>query len=408
MGRTLGQVQILDVSTGKMVGQVRRHQSTADLRVAFSPDGRRLAGASYQPNIIYVWDTASGKELRQLKGQNFCQCLAFAPDGATLAVASGAVAKDEITVRLWNLATGKEVWGKDTRPWLAFDLAFSPDGHTLALVGGMPGRSGAGLRLWDAATGKELKHLESTRLSASSLPASGVTFSSDGRMLATGSDDAAVRLWEVASGRERQSFQGHQSAILAVSFSPDDRLARLSQHGLDRPGLGSDRPIPRGAISASSSIREELERCWVDLADADAVRPYRSIVALEGSPKEAIAMLTERFAPVKAIEPKHVAPLLAALDSDQFSERDKAMSELEKMGLAVEPVLRETLNTKPSLEIRRRIEAVLDKLAGGPRLRFLRVLEVLEHIATTERGSYWNCCPKARRNYGRRKRPRHR
>jgi hypothetical protein len=128
----------------------------------------------------------------------------------------------------------------------------------------------------------------------------------------------------------------------------------------------------------------ELNRFWADLAQADAARAYRSILSLTGSPKEAIALLKDRLPPVTAAEPKRVAPLIAALDSDQFAERDKAMTELEKIGLDVEPVLRAALNGKPSLEVRQRIEAVLEKLSGGPRLRFLRALEVLEHVATDE------------------------
>ena len=83
------------------------------------------------------------------------------------------------------------------------------------------------------------------------------------------------------------------------------------------------------------------------------------------------------------------------------------MSELEKMGLAVEPALREALRKKPSLEIRRRIEAVLEKLAGGPRLRFLRALEVVEHIATPEAGQLLESLCQGRRSYGRLKRPKH-
>jgi hypothetical protein len=127
-----------------------------------------------------------------------------------------------------------------------------------------------------------------------------------------------------------------------------------------------------------------LECCWKDLADADAARAYLSIVALTGSPKEAVPFLKARLLPLTVADPKRVAPLLAALDSDQFAERDKAMTELEKLGLGVEPALRTALNAKPSLEVRRRIETILEKLAGGPRLRFLRALEILENLATPE------------------------
>jgi RNA polymerase sigma factor (sigma-70 family) len=378
--RTQGQALLWDVATGKLVRRFGESGPARVSSVTFSPDGRRVAGAYLQQDIIRIWDAASGKELLQLKGQSKPEVLAFAPDGATFVSASFVINGDN-TVHLWKVATGEEVWRKVIRSGAASDLAFSPDGRTLALVGAMPARANARgeVHLWESATGKELKQFEGHRV-----PVLCVAFSADGRMLATGSYDNAVRLWEVASGGERQSFQGHQNAIWTVSFSPDGRL--LASASADTTALVWDltdhfragRFLPRRLSS------EELDRCWNDLGHADAARAYQSILALIGSPKEAVELLKNRLSPVTVAEPKRVAPLLVALGSDQFAERDKAMIELEKWGLAVEPALREALNAKPSLELRRRIEAILEKLAGGPRLRFVRALEVLEHIGNAE------------------------
>jgi RNA polymerase sigma factor (sigma-70 family) len=380
--RTQGQALLWDVATGKLVHQFGENSQPRISRVTISPDGRRVAGTASNPGVIHVWDAASGKELRQLKGQSYVYSLAFAPDGATLASGSiNTIDRGDLTVRLWNLATGEEIWRNATRGWSAFDIRFSSDGRTLALVGGYFGRRNVAgeVRLWEAAAGKELKrfegHPEHVRC---------VDFSADGRMLATGSVDNSVRLWEVASGRERACLQGHQFAMSAVSFSPDGRL--LASSSADQTALvwdltgrfrdGRFQPQPLSAV--------EVESCWKDLGHADAARAYRAIVALWGSPKEAIAFLKVRLSPMTALDSKRLAPLLAALDSDQFAERDKAMAELEKLGLAVEPALREALAAKPSLETRRRIEAIQEKLSAGPRLRLLRTFEILEHIATPE------------------------
>jgi hypothetical protein len=172
--------------------------------------------------------------------------------------------------------------------------------------------------------------------------------------------------------------------ISAVSFSPDGRL--LASASADTTALVWDLTgcFRDGRFQTRPLSAEELHRCWDDLAQADASRAYRSILALIGSPKETVAFLRDHLRPVVSVDPKRVKPLLAALDSDQFAERDQAMSELEQLGLGVEQVLREALKAKPSLEVRQRIEAILEKLAGGPRWRVLRVLEVLEHIATPE------------------------
>ena len=379
-GRVQKQALLWEVGSGELLRRFGASDQPPVTAVAFSPDGRRLAGASYGEDIIRIWHAASGKELLRLKGQSQCRCLAFTPGGTALAQSNGW-ANSDLTVRLLNLATGAEIWRKDTRPWLAFDLAFSPDGRTLAVVGTLPGRANANgeLHLWESATGKQVRRFEGHRS-----PIHCVAFSSDGRMLATGSSDNTVRVWEVASGRERQSLQGHQNAIVSVSFSPDGRL--LASASTDTTALVWDLTgrFRDGRFQERRLSTEELRRCWDDLALSDAARAYRSIVALSGSPKEAIEFLKDRMPPLTTTDPKRVAPLLAALDSEQFAERDKAMSELEKLGLAVEPALRKALDTKPSLEVRQRIESVLEKLAAGPRLRFLRALEVLEQIATPE------------------------
>jgi WD40 repeat protein len=57
-----------------------------------------------------------------------------------------------------------------------------------------------------------------------------VSFSQDGRYLASGSSDNTVRLWEVPSGKELVTLRGHVGSVFSVSFSPDARylLSRSS------------------------------------------------------------------------------------------------------------------------------------------------------------------------------------
>jgi hypothetical protein len=79
-----------------------------------------------------------------------------------------------------------------------------------------------------------------------------------------------------------------------------------------------------------------------------------------------------------------MARLLAALDSNRFAEREQAVQELEKLGFGAEPGLRQALATKPSPEVRRRIDRLLENLQRAPMLQSLRALEILEHIGTVE------------------------
>jgi WD40 repeat protein len=71
--------------------------------VTFSPDGRRLASASYD-NTIKFWDSASGHLLRTLTGHsNIVTSVAFSPDGRTLASGS-----EDKTIKLWDVSRVNE------------------------------------------------------------------------------------------------------------------------------------------------------------------------------------------------------------------------------------------------------------------------------------------------------------
>jgi hypothetical protein len=80
--------------------------------------------------------------------------------------------------------------------------------------------------------------------------------------------------------------------------------------------------------------------------------------------------------------------LVADLDSDQFATREKAMRELESLGVEAAPILREALAGQPSVEVRRRAEELLDKAArpflSGEQLQTWRAVELLERIGTPQ------------------------
>jgi WD40 repeat protein len=74
------------------------------------------------------------------------------------------------------------------------------------------------VRLWDAATGTALQTLEDH-----SGHTIAVTFSPDGRQIASTSYDKTVKLWDAVTGAALQTLDGHSGSIRAVAFSPDGR-----------------------------------------------------------------------------------------------------------------------------------------------------------------------------------------
>jgi WD40 repeat protein len=90
-----------------------------------------------------------------------------------------------------------------------YSLSFSPDGKTLASAS-----ADKTIRLWDVATGRQRAVLRGHEHSVYE-----VTFSPDGKTLAFASSDKTIRLWQVATGKEQKVLRGHHA--LCIRFSPD-------------------------------------------------------------------------------------------------------------------------------------------------------------------------------------------
>ena len=98
-----------------------------------------------------IWDSATGKELFALKGHaGWVNSVAFSPDGQRLASGS-----NDRTVKLWDSATGKELFALKGHAGPVHSVAFSPDGQRLA-----SGSWDQTVRIWDSVTGKELLRLQ--------------------------------------------------------------------------------------------------------------------------------------------------------------------------------------------------------------------------------------------------------
>ena len=227
-------------------------------RVALSKDGKVLAtqGLTEEPKVgeayhldhkVHLWDAATGKKLRQIEvvadpstrqarrhaDFSVISHFQFSPDTKALATAGG-----DGVLRVWDVATGKELRHWDTTEFVS-TFAFSPDGKTLASLGG-----GNTVRLWDAVTGKELREHPSHRHGFHVL-----ALSRDGRTLASASWDRDVRLWDAATGRQRQQRMGFDEGVQALSFSAD---------GSTLTALGDDGKARVWDIATGSDVRQFL------------------------------------------------------------------------------------------------------------------------------------------------------
>jgi len=133
-----------------------------------------------------------------------------------------------------------------------------------------------------------------------------------------------------------------------------------------------------------------LDACWADLADAGAVRAQQAVRKLAAAPDQAVSYLDKRLQPVPVVDEGRVTRLIVDLDNEEFSVREKASAELEKLGEAAAAACRQALAKQPSAEVQHRLEALLKTQletwsSNSPgHLRLLRALATLEFSGTVE------------------------
>ncbi len=199
-------------------------------RLVFSPDGRLLATTTFRSSTIKLWETATGRELRNLSsgpqsGMTMSPPVAFSRDNRFIAAAAG-----DNTVKVWDVITGRE---KQTLAstqggmvsaisGVSF-IAFMTDGRIVTISDA--------IRIWDPASGQELRSISISTLDSTAFfgSGSGAALSPDGSQLAfvsSGEGRPQVKFWDLVTGREVRSINLPDKEIdsLELSFTTDGRL----------------------------------------------------------------------------------------------------------------------------------------------------------------------------------------
>ncbi|WP_116210840.1 WD40 repeat domain-containing serine/threonine protein kinase [Streptomyces olivoreticuli] len=220
-----------DPDPAKPVTRLSGHTSEIEC-LAFAPDGKTLASGSYD-NTVRLWDVATGRTLTTYQGHTAnVMSLAFSPDGHTLY--SGGFDK---TLRSWDLRTGRPMSvaaSYDGQNDYVNCLAFNPDGTTLAV--GVAGR----VELMTPSTGRVFATLGGHAGSMNR-----IAFSPDGKTVASVASEAAggrIWLWAADTGRHLKTLtiEGREH-FNWVMFSPDGKTVAGAGPGVHLWDLASER-----------------------------------------------------------------------------------------------------------------------------------------------------------------------
>ncbi|MBW4673963.1 MAG: serine/threonine protein kinase [Desmonostoc geniculatum HA4340-LM1] len=214
----LGQPPTITLGKVSLVNSLQGHENSV-LSLAISPDGKTIV-SSGDDRKIKLWNLATGKQISSLNtysGQ--VNVVVISPDGKTLV--SG---NDDSTIKIWNLVTGRQIRTLTGHSDSVHTLAISADSQTL-----ISGSDDNTIKIWDLATGEQIKTLRGHTFWVRS-----VAISPNGVILASGSFDKTIKIWNLAKGYSIRTLAGNSQTVTNVAISPDGKtLATASRDVYD-------------------------------------------------------------------------------------------------------------------------------------------------------------------------------
>jgi WD40 repeat protein len=306
-GNDKGEVFLFSIETGREQNRFALPGFKSIEKASLSPDGKLMLVLGEQANgqaddardIAVLAGTGDGKIIRSFaardpQAQDQAMSVAFAPDGRRF-----AIGRRNGTAEIWSTEGAKRIRvlpapkGDDSDTW---SLAFSHDGRLL-LGGSLFNET---VFIWNTSTGRLVRKFDLGESRAHYRHAAAIAVSRDGKLIAAGLGQRAVssgdvgaerggiEVWDTATGKLRFTLRGHDGAVFALTFSPDDRW--IVSGSLD----GTVRYWDRAEGTWSATFTPTPDGRWIVLtaggffagsADSDAlisvVRGLQSIPAAQ-------------------------------------------------------------------------------------------------------------------------------
>ena len=197
-----GHVRTWDLASGKLVSDKKFGP-----RVVMLSDDLML-DANGEPKSMKIWDLTADRQMQLLNGAP-TSAITLSRDRRFVATSN----PKERTVRVWDLATGKEKHSLPDGLGGAAGLTFSPDGETVVSA-----NYDNDIRVWKTQSGELVKKVEDM---TGAMFAS--AFSPDGKQLVMAGLDETVYIWDAKTFALNRKLKGHGETIASLAISPDGR-----------------------------------------------------------------------------------------------------------------------------------------------------------------------------------------
>jgi WD40 repeat protein len=315
--------------------QEEQRRPPAVWALEFSPDGKYLAaavGSGKEGGAIVVWSVADGKPIVMHFEDRGGSAAAFSPNGKQVAFGTSSP-----RVGILSIDSGKVLRAWDAHENRVLSIAFTPDGKSLAT-----GSADRTIKLWELETAKLQRTFE-----GHTEVVYGIDISPDGSTLLSGGGDMTARLWDLRTGEQKKSFQPSQLIVRRVGFSRDGQYFFTSRYDA----------WARIQDVAQSEMRAKVRG---GNSCADLSPDNRLFVASSFDSAAQVFELNVRAA--STTETSRIAALIKRFEDEDYSVREATSRELEKIGLAAEPLLREAMTKSTDAEVRLRSRLVRRKV----------------------------------------------